>query len=147
MHKIDFYNRIYIMKRLPVRKRLSKPLPPAWRQSGRCYIRKSARKVTISCSWEKQKFFPWLNYTPLIYVFSLNLILLLITQKIFYLALNKILWITNKIRPVNGHFAGLPHYKIFSVMLSRRRGAWFKKALFVAAAKRQFNSFYTTKSE
>ena len=26
MHKIDFYNRICIMKRLPVRKRLSKPL-------------------------------------------------------------------------------------------------------------------------
>ena len=26
MHKIDSYNRIYIMKRLPVRKRLSKPL-------------------------------------------------------------------------------------------------------------------------
>ena len=51
--------------------------------------RPSWQKVTISCSWEKQKFFPWLNYTPLIYVFSLNLILLLITQKIFYCALKK----------------------------------------------------------
>ena len=30
-------------------------------------------------------------------------------------------------------------------MLARRSGAWFKKALFVAAAKRQFNSFYTIK--
>ena len=42
--------------------------------------------------------------------------------------------------------AGQTHYKRFSVMLVRRSGAWFKKALFVAAAKRQFNSFYTTKS-
>ena len=31
-------------------------------------------------------------------------------------------------------------------MLERRSGAWFKKALFVAAAKRQFNSFYTKKA-
>ena len=30
-------------------------------------------------------------------------------------------------------------------MLARRSGAWFKNTLFVAAAKRQFNSFYTTK--
>ena len=42
--------------------------------------------------------------------------------------------------------AGQTHYKRFSVMLARRSGAWFKKALFVAAAKRQFNSFYTIKS-
>lgn len=42
--------------------------------------------------------------------------------------------------------SGLPHYKRFSVMFARRRGAWFKNTLFVAAAKRQFNSFYTTKS-
>ena len=43
-------------------------------------------------------------------------------------------------------YTGLPHYKRFSVMLARRSGAWFKNTLFVAAAKRQFNSFYTTKS-
>ena len=30
-------------------------------------------------------------------------------------------------------------------MLARRSGAWYKNTLFVAAAKRQFNSFYTTK--
>ena len=42
--------------------------------------------------------------------------------------------------------AGQTHYKRFSVMLARRSGAWFKKALFVAAAKRQFNSFYTKKA-
>lgn len=42
--------------------------------------------------------------------------------------------------------SGLPHYKRFSVMFARRRGAWFKNTLFVAAAKRQFNSFYTTRS-
>ena len=41
--------------------------------------------------------------------------------------------------------AGLPHYKRLSVMLARRSGAWLKNTLFVAAAKRQFNSFYTTK--
>ena len=43
-------------------------------------------------------------------------------------------------------FAGQTHYKRFSVMFARRSGAWFKNTLFVAAAKRQFNSFYTTKS-
>ena len=42
--------------------------------------------------------------------------------------------------------SGPPHYKRFSVMLARRSGGWFKNTLFVAAAKRQFNSFYTTKS-
>ena len=41
---------------------------------------------------------------------------------------------------------GLPHYKRLSVMLARRSGTWFKNTLFVAAAKRQFNSFYITKS-
>ena len=30
-------------------------------------------------------------------------------------------------------------------MLARGSGAWYKNTLFVAAAKRQFNSFYTTK--
>ena len=42
--------------------------------------------------------------------------------------------------------AGLAHYKRLFVMLARRSGAWFKNTLFVAAAKRKFNSFYTTKS-
>ena len=41
---------------------------------------------------------------------------------------------------------GLPHYKRLSVMLARRRKKKKKNTLFVAAAKRQFNSFYTTKS-
>ena len=41
--------------------------------------------------------------------------------------------------------SGLAHYKRLSVMVARRSGAWFKNTLFVAAAKRQFNSFYSTK--
>ena len=37
-------------------------------------------------------------------------------------------------------------YKIGSERLARRSGAGFKNTLFVAAAWRQFNSFYATKS-
>ena len=35
--------------------------------------------------------------------------------------------------------SGLPHYKRFSVMFARRRGAWFKNTLFVAAAETLYN--------